>query len=262
MSIYFDPKIDDPEYFYRVQSRNSLLHMQDTIGSYVAPSLWNEQHSHKEYVDRRSKLTNGYRIYTLSVWRNEVIARSEFNKCTFSNKPFIMLKIPRKIIAKTSMILTEDDFLQNKAFLLYEEAPWTEGQVYGASRIPWKHISMTQADWLPLEVMHEDKHVAVKNPYSTNYSYYPEDNNDYGLPQVEVQIRNLLRAIVNIDTELKSISCFNYVKQKELKCSRVYLIYQIKSLNKKIPSVFSAVQRITESKNDDHPWKYYIKMIE
>ncbi|GBQ25036.1 hypothetical protein AA0472_1621 [Acetobacter estunensis NRIC 0472] len=261
MPFEIDPEIDDPDYLFRYQSRRSLLHMQEAIGAYLSPSLWSGEHRHREYVLREPLLAKGHRIYTLSVWRNEALARAHFRRCSFSNETFVLMRIPRHAAELASLSWIDDDKLQREALLLFEETPWVNEQVYGSARIPWTKIEMTALDWCPLEMREEDRHVVVKHPYAVTYVHYPDDRNDYGLPQSEKHVRGLLRALADTERELQRLGAFQWLRRKELEAVRNSLFWQCHAIDRTAPSVRAALNRLDKFLPYEHPWRCFLGLF-
>lgn len=261
MSLSTDPNIDDPEYLYRYQARRDLLHMQAEVGANLSACVWSGKYRHQEYVRREPLVAKGHRIYSLSVWRNESLARSHFRGSSFPGQSFVLMRIPRRAVRETPLQWCDDDWLSGQALLLFEEAPWTQEQVYGPSSIPWSCIDMTELTWSPLEIMEEDRLVAVRHPYARTYRHLPDDRNDYGLPQAEIQVRNLLRALTETESALHGLSPFQLIRRKEPEAVRLSLFEQCHAIDRNAPSIRATRERLERSLPQDHPWHSFLNLF-
>lgn len=258
----FRTDLDDADYVYRFQHRASLRHMRDSLGEYLAPSRWDPANHcpHKHYVELASTLPEERAIYTLSVWRNEATAWREWPRSE-KIEDRVLLRVPRSIFSNCGLRCIDDDYLPDKAFLLYQVGPCKDGQVYGDARIPWSSILQTDASWRTIQVDDEDLR-AVGDPFSNNYSggEIPSQNLDldFGLPADERILRKHLRCLGRLQAELSSLQRWKvlrrYTKRAELRAMQALWF----NLDHSEPRIRAATRRIASVLPRDHPLYQYL----
>ncbi|TKD22504.1 hypothetical protein FBT96_06465 [Rhodobacter capsulatus] len=259
----FSDGVDDVQYVYRFQHRSDLRQMREAVGENLTPSLWSSKRGcpHKHYVKLASSLPEGQAIYTLSVWRSEAAAWRGWLRSENANDR-VLLRIPRNALSRSQLRCIDDDYLPNEAFLLYEVGPYADGQVYGTTRIPWSVISQTEAVWRPIQADEEDLR-GVGNPFSDNYSNgdVPSQDldSDFGLPGDEIILREHLRFLAKLHTELSSFSRWNIIEiYKSCAALKALQILWL-GLNHSEPRISAAIRRISSILPRDHPAYRYLK---
>lgn len=259
----FDHSLDEENYVYRIQSRNSLRHMREAVGENLAPSRWNRSKHcpHREYVDIAASLEKNEAIYTLSVWRSEAAAWRNWPRSEKTND-CILIRIPRNALARTGLRCIDDDFLINDALLLYRVEKWEEGQVYGCSRIPWSALHQIQACWLPMQVDEEDLR-GVGNPFSRDYrggeAPSRDFNFDFGLPSDEIIIRQLLRHIRRVQSELREVPRWKFLNRREKYAEQKALDRLWFDLDRSHLRISAAIDRIASIIPHDKLLQRYLK---
>lgn len=257
----FADGIDDAQYVYRFQRRSDLRHMRNSVGENLAPSLWTRVCPHEHYVALESSLPKGEAIYTLSVWRSEAAAWRGWQRSE-KVEDRVLLRIPRIALSRTPLICIDDDYLLNKAFLLYEVGPFEDGQVYGTTRLPWSMLNQTDAVWQPVQADDEDLR-GVGNPFADNYSGGDAPSQDldfnFGLPSDEQILRAHLCVLGNLHAELSSFSRWNVLKIYKTRAALKEMETLWRNLNHSAPRISAAIRRISSLMPHDHSAYRHLK---
>lgn len=258
----FEEGIDDPNYVYRFQSCSALRHMRRSVGQFLAPSRWDPAKScnHKHYESLQETLIEDQSIYTLSVWRNEAAAWKGWRR---SERPTdrMLLRIPRDAFDCCRLKFIDDDKLVGEAFLIFQVAPYQDGQIYGDARIPWSSIQQTDGSWHPVQPDREDFR-AVGNPFAYDYDggEVPSRDLDYdfGLPSDEKILRALLFRLDRLEDNLSKIPRWNIVNYWKSRAVYNDALATWRSLPHSESRIQAALMRIATLLPKDHRWHEFI----
>ncbi len=252
---------DDADYLYRFQTRASLRHMREHVGDYLCPSRWTPGEScpHQGYIDLKANLPKDQAIYTLSVWRNEALARRELRQRSCGTDDYVLLRIPRKAIADAGLICIEDDFLPDEALLCYEIAPFDIGSIYGTAKVPWGAIDQNDPAWG--DVTLETEHLyAVAHPYAKDYLVW-DIGNDAGLPSDEKVLRLYLRHLTQADATFRQTVWWKRIGSEERQRAWLDAWNLWLRLDRANPRTRAAADRLLVALPNPHPWRKYLLKI-
>lgn len=258
--IPFNSQIDDDTYVFRNQSIEALQHMQYNVGSNLAACRHATiTYPHKEFKNRNASLQLGRSLYNLSVWRNENLARNALNTYVTPEKDFVLMRIPRNLIEKTSLICVDDDMLPDKAFLLFEEGDYVDGQVYGPTKLPWKQIEMTDPVWRPMKIDPTENLTAVEHALSDTYRQLHHFSSEVGLPAVDLILRGTLRQLCEAKQACASISRWHWRRLASATGTLNSLYAQWDGYcASRNPAIRAALQRLRNSAPENHPWMEWL----
>ena len=168
--------------------------MYQAIGPHLAPCRWTADGCpHAEYLRRAASLGTDRALYSLEVWRNEGFAREEIRRFGRADRVYLLMRIPRVVVARSALQCVTDDWVDGKGLLLFEEGAAIPGQVYGQTRLPWAEIGSADPSWTPLADYHEEDLRAVGHPRPVAPAeprYFPEGAQ---LPMADHRPSRLLR---------------------------------------------------------------------
>lgn len=258
--IPYNSSIDDPTYVFRCQSIRDLQHMQKAVGPYLAPCRHATiTYPHAVFIHRNASLKPGRSLYNLSVWRNEQQARNETNKFGRPGVDYVLLRIPRRVIERSSLICADDDMLPGTAFLLFEEGDYVDGQIYGPSRLPWEYIEMTDPVWRPLKIYPKENLSAVDHALAVTYRQSHNFLSDVGVPAIELVLRDTLQRLYEAKNHRTRVPRWQWKRRAHAAGVFDSLDAQWKSYcMSRNPAVNAALQRLKSSVPDNHPWIEWI----
>lgn len=265
LELPFEDGIDDPHYVYRFQTCADLRHMRQHVGKYLAASRWdpNTSCNHKHYEALQQTLSKGQSIYTLSVWRNEAAAWNGWPRAGRQTDR-VLMRIPRDVFECRSWNCVDDDKLDGAAFLMFQVAPYEDGQVYGGARIPWSVVQQTDGSWHPVWPDKEDLR-AVGDPFAYTYNdgEVPSRDLDYdfGLPSDEKVLRVMLHRLDRLESKLASIPRWKIHKYRKSRTAFFEALDIWRSLPHSDKRIRAADLRIISLLPDDHNWHQFFDVI-
>lgn len=251
--------VDDSDFVYRYQKRDSLLHMHEHVGENLAASIWlpenNRSYPHKVFLEEQKNLPPSHAIYNLSVWRNEYFARCEIKNSACENDN-VLLRIPRSALKKSGLTVIDDDGLSGKALLCYEISPHDRDQVYGLKHISWSDVRQNDPVWGNVQIDSEEL-FAVLHPLAPGYVFEDFDN-DGGLPFEERMLREYLRRITGLKKSIDQTPFWNVLQRQQLRGA----LYAVSDVGLRFdcfaPRMSAAINRLISNLPSNHAWHPFL----
>lgn len=245
--------VDDSDFVYRYQTRDSLLHMYNHVGKNLAASIWLPKRSypHEVFLEKQENLPGSYAIYNLSVWRNEYFARCEIRNYARENE-IVLLRIPRSALNESGLVVIDDDGLPGQALLCYEISPYDGNQIYGLKHISWSDVRQNDPVWGNVQIEAEN-FFAVPYPLSPEYIVKDFDNDD-GLPFEERMLRAYLRNLVNLEEGISKTPFWNLLQHQQLRGARYAVLNVGLGFDCFEPRMSAAINRLQLNLPSNHAW--------